>query len=353
MTPMINFTFRPVAFYTVSVIIPCHNAAMELRRCLAALAAGQCCGAEYIIVDDGSTDDIDAVLSSASIPLTTIRTGARRGSAVARNRGALAACGDVLVFLDADTCVHPDTLPKIIAAFCSEPALGALIGAYDDQPSERNFYSQYRNLLHCYVHRTNSREACTFWTGCGAVWRDVFLAHGGFNESPGNVDDIEFGRELTRNGVRIDLRSDIQVTHQKRWTFYSVLKTDLLLRGIPWTKLIMRERRIPNALNVTYRNRATVALVSFTVLGCFVGLWRPEMRELSLACFCAVLWTNRSFYKFLLDRRGPEFVLLAVPAHLLHFVVCGLSFAIGSALFAFSEAQTAAARAQAIEADAD
>ncbi len=311
---------------------------MQLRRCLAALSAAQRSGAEYIIVDDGSTDDIDAVLSSAPIPLKIIRMGARRGSAAARNRGAREACGDVLVFIDADTCVHPDTLPKIIAAFCSEAALGALIGAYDDQPFERNFHSQYRNLLHCYVHRTSSRGACTFWTGCGAVRRDLFLVYGGFNESPRNVDDIEFGRELTRNGVRIDLRSDIQVTHQKKWTFYSVLKTDLLLRGVPWTELIVRERRLPDTLNVTYRNRASVALTALTLLGCFAALWRPEMGELSLACFCATIWTNRSFYKFLLDRRGPEFVFLAVPAHLLHFVVCGLSFAMGCALFAFSEA---------------
>lgn len=304
-------------------------------------------------MDDGSTDDIDAVLSSAPIPLTIVRTAVRKGSAAARNKGASDACGDILVFLDADTCIHRDTLPKVAAAFSVQPALGALIGAYDDHPLERNFYSQYRNLLHCYVHRTSSRNACTFWTGCGAIRRDLFLLYGGFNESPRNVDDIEFGNRLARSGVRIDLRPDIQVQHQKKWTFYSTCKTDLLLRGIPWTKLILRQRRIPNVLNVTYRNRISVALVLLTLLAWFVGLWRPEGQYLSFVCFCAVVWTNRSFYRFLLNRRGPGFVVLSVPAHLLYFVVCGLSFAIGSTLFAFSEAPIAAARSHAVEADTE
>ncbi len=306
-----------------------------------------------MVVDDGSTDDVDAILSASPIPIRLIRMGARQGSAAARNTGARAAFGGVLVFLDADTCVHPDTLPAIASAFRSDPALGGLIGAYDDQPWKSNFYSQYRNLLHCYVHRTSSRQACTFWTGCGAIRRDLFLQYGGFNESPHHVDDIEFGSRLVRDGIRIELRPEIQVGHQKEWTFFSTLKTDVLLRGIPWAMLILRERHMPNTLNVSYRNRASVALVMLAVAAAITGFAKPDAWEFGIACLFGVAWANRSFYRFLGNRRGRGFVAGAFLAHLLHLLVCGLSFAAGWALFSFSEGLSPEPRPNTAEASAE
>jgi hypothetical protein len=241
-----------------------------------------------------------------------------------------------LFFLDADTCVHQETLPKILQAFDEDASLGGLFGAYDDQPTQPNFYSQYRNLLHCYVHRASSGPACTFWTGCGAIRRSTFVKYGGFDESPRNVDDIEFGSRLVRDGVRIELRPDITVCHQKRWTFMSTLRTDLLLRGVPWTMLILREQRIPNVLNVSYRNRLSVVLVMLALIIPILSAGNHIGWEFALACLGGVAGANTGFYQFLWKRRGAAFVVRALPAHLLHFGVCGLSFALGSVAFAWN-----------------
>src|SRR5207248_370162 len=122
-----------------------------------------------------------------------------------------------------------------------------------------NFYSQFRNLLHCYVHRQGQRNASTFWTGCGAIRRKLFEEHGGFTDC-GDLEDIEFGYRLVAAGVRIELRPDLQVKHRKCWTFWSTAKTDLLNRGIPWTLLILRTGVIPNDLNVKLSQRISVGL---------------------------------------------------------------------------------------------
>ena len=338
---------------TISVIIPCRNGTIELAQCLGALAAAPFPGAEVIVINDGSTEDLRPIVSAAGFPIRLIDMGERQGSSAARNRGARLVAAEVLVFLDADTCVHGDTLSRIASAFENDPDLGALIGAYDDQPTQLNFYSQYRNLLHCYVHRTSSRRACTFWTGCGAIRRDIFLAYGGFNESRPNIDDVEFGSRLARDGVRIELQPEVQVRHQKRWTFGLTLKTDILLRGIPWARLILRERRMPNALNVTHRNRLSVVLVAVAVAAALIGFRDPNASALALTIICAVAWINRSFYSFLRQRRGTRFVPLAFLAHLLHFLVCAISFLAGVTLFVFLESTRPESVSNLLQADAE
>jgi GT2 family glycosyltransferase len=326
----------------MSVIIPCYNARVELVECLAAIARVEDQDSEYIIIDDGSDDNPEEVIKSSALPsrfirpLQFIRMDSHAGAAAARNVGARRASGDILVFLDADVCVHHDTLRRILNAFEETPRLGALMGSYDVDPSEPGFHSQFRNLLHSYVHQTGRREASTFWTGCGAVYRHVFLQHQGFDETPGMIDDVEFGFRLHRSGIRIDLRPEIQVQHRKRWTLRSWIETDFRLRGIPWTRLILRERSMPNVLNLDYRNRASIALTWAALAFGAASLFWPAMGFVALALIGVTLWLNRRLYSFLKRRHGLRFAVASAPAHLLHLLVSGASFLAGTMMFALS-----------------
>lgn len=334
----------------LSVVIPCYNSAAELKECLRALERAGMQDAECIVVDDGSTDGTREVVLEARFPQLLLM-GQRRGSAAARNAGARAATGDVLVFLDADTTVHKDTLSKIAAAFVDDAGLGAVIGRYDDAPSAGGFYSQYRNLLHSHVHATSPRQGCTFWTGCGAIRREIFIAQGGFEESPHHIDDVEFGAKAARAGVRIELRPDIQVKHLKQWTFVSTLRTDLFLRGIPWTVLILQDGRMPDVLNVSYPNRFSVALTWLAAVLLATGMLAPVWVLAALACIATTLCVNRKFYRFLRHAGGTAFAVRGAAAHLLHFLVCGAAFVAGVLWFAArsSERSTAVPAALANE----
>ena len=79
--------------------------------------------------------------------------------------------GQYLVFIDADVCVHQDTLVRFAERFTADPMLDAVMGSYDDAPAASNFLSQYKNLFHHYVHQTGDGEIRTFWSGCGAIRR--------------------------------------------------------------------------------------------------------------------------------------------------------------------------------------
>jgi GT2 family glycosyltransferase len=249
----------------ISVVIPACNAEQHLTQSLAALAVNRAIPFEVIVVDDGSKDNTRTVAESFHVKVMS--TGSRMGPAFARNMGASAATGDVILFLDADVCVHTDTLARIRKSFEADPELDALIGSYDFAPQSPDFISQYRNLMHSYVHQKGSVRASTFWSGCGAIRREVFLEHSGFSEAYARpaIEDIELGYRLIRSNRKIMLDHELLVKHLKRWTFWGLLKTDILDRGIPWTELILRDRSMPNDLNLQLSQRVSVALV-FTLI---------------------------------------------------------------------------------------
>jgi glycosyltransferase involved in cell wall biosynthesis len=250
---------------TVTIVIPVFNGAVDLEKCLAGIGASATVPLEVIVVDDGSTDGSRAVVERFGARV--LGTGGRCGPAKARNLGAREAKGDVLFFLDADVVAQPDSIGRVVAAFSFDGELDALIGSYDDDPAERDLLSQYKNLMHCYTHQTGDVKASTFWSGCGAIRRDVFVAYSGFDESYARpaIEDIELGYRLSQANRQMVLDKQLRVKHLKRWTFWKLLKTDILDRGIPWTELILRDRNMPNDLNLRVSQRVSVALAFLSV----------------------------------------------------------------------------------------
>lgn len=248
------------------MIVPVYNSADTLKLCLERLKQSTTSPIECIVVDDGSTDDSVKVARECGV--TVLQTGGRLGPAKARNLGAAQSTGEILFFLDADVCASSEAIARVQSAFREDSTLDALIGSYDDSPSSKDFLSQYKNLMHSFVHQTGRREASTFWSGCGAIRRTVFMEHSGFDESYGRpaIEDIELGYRLSRSGRKIALDPALQVTHLKRWTFIGLLKSDILDRGIPWTELILRDRNMPDDLNLQLSQRVSVALV-YVLLG--------------------------------------------------------------------------------------
>jgi len=258
---------------TLSVIVPVYNSAGYLRSCLEHLRQSTDSDYECIVVDDGSTDQ--SAETAREFGARVLQTGRRGGPAFARNLGAREATGEILFFIDADVCVYPHTLARVRANFEQDPALTAVIGSYDDQPEAQDFLSLYRNLMHCYVHHRSRREACTFWSGCGAIRKSVFQEYSGFDESYDRpaIEDIELGYRLARDGKRMVLDTSIIVKHLKRWSFLGLVKTDIMDRGIPWTELILRDRKLPNDLNLQLSQRVSVALVFILIATAAAAAW--------------------------------------------------------------------------------
>jgi cellulose synthase/poly-beta-1,6-N-acetylglucosamine synthase-like glycosyltransferase len=315
----------------ISVIVPVFDGGDNFARCLAALTASpQSPTWELIVVDDGSTDG-SAELARAAGAYVLHTAQARSGPGVARNLGAQVARGELLLFLDADVLVTPHTITQVAETFQQEPGLTALFGSYDARPTAPNFLSQYKNLFHHYVHQNSNAEATTFWAGCGAIRRTVFLELGGFDPAYGrpSIEDIELGYRLNRSGYSVRLCHDIQVTHLKHWTARSLLLTDIRDRGIPWMDLLLRGRVYPSDLNLNRGNRISVACAGLIGVAVLTAMMWPLALLFMLLPAIILLSLNWSLYRFFQRERGVSFALATIPWVWLYYGYSGLCVVLG------------------------
>jgi glycosyltransferase involved in cell wall biosynthesis len=321
---------------TISVIIPVRDGGSNFRRCLQAITEAAASPTEIIVVADGDTDGSWRV--AEEFGARAVRIPKPQGPARARNVGARAAQGDILFFLDADVVIHPDVIPRIQSAFSNDPRLAAFFGSYDDEPGENNFLSQYKNLFHHYVHQISREEASTFWSACGAIRRKVFLELGGFNESYRKpcIEDIELGYRMKQAGHRIRLSRELHVKHLKRWNIHSLLKSDFFDRALPWTDLILRNRRFINDLNLRVSNRLSVISIYLLLLALIGGsVWNGSFAI--AGGFALLLFLiNIPLYRFFSRKRGFWFMIGTIAWHWLYYFYSGLAFAAGFVRFFFS-----------------
>jgi GT2 family glycosyltransferase len=312
----------------ISVIIPVYNDPDHLTECVAAVKhAATKAQVEIIVVDDGSTDATPRVLSTLDVTVVTLVENC--GQSVARNVGSRHASADLLLFIDTDVLVSSDVIEKVIAFFERDDDVAGVFGSYDADPRARGLVSQYRNLLHHFIHQTADTEASTFWTGCGAIRRTVFEELGGFNEDTynGRVEDIEFGYRLKLAGHRIHIDPTVQATHLKKWTLTSMVKTDVLCRAVPWARLILSHQNFPNTLNVSHKHRVSAAMTLVFFLSLLLAVVDAVGAAAATASLTLVVLLNSDLFRFLGRQRGLLFSLGCVPLHLLYYLYGSLSFA--------------------------
>lgn len=329
---------------SVSVIVPVHNGGEMFRRCLESLKKTLPPPAEIIVVADGDSDGSWQL--AKALGLQVLRFPSRGGPARARNFGARGAQGEILLFVDADVTIPSDAMSQVAMAFEREPYLAAIFGSYDDEPGEANFLSQYRNLLHHYVHQAGREEASTFWGACGAIRKEIFFAMGGFDEQYGRpskvisgIEDIELGYRLKNAGYRIRLCKTLQVKHLKRWNLVSMVRTDLFVRALPWTELILRDRRFINDLNTGMSGRASVISLFLLLSSLLFSFWQPLALAAAGVMALILLFLNASLYRFFLRKRGIRFTFQSLPYHWLYFFYSGVAFAVGTARHILNQAR--------------
>jgi GT2 family glycosyltransferase len=314
--------------WTVSVIIPVHQAGFSFQECLQSIQASTLQPEEVIVVVDGGNDE--AVQIAGQFGVRVVRMTTPSGPAAARNWGARLAQGDLLLFIDSDVTIPPTAIAAIVQRFRTRPNLQAVIGSYDDAPSAPNFLSQYKNLLHHYMHQNAKEEGSTFWGACGAIRRDVFLESRGFDERyrRPSIEDIEFGYRLRAAGHRLYVDKQLQVTHHKRWTAFVLFQSDFFCRALPWTALILRSGRLDNDLNIDWASRIKVGLMGSFWLALGLSWWVPDGWMAAALIGLALLALDAPLWRFFQQKRGLLFAVRTIPWHWFYYCYSGLAFAL-------------------------
>ncbi len=317
----------------MSVIVPARNASATLARCLDALLAQTTDDIEAIVIDDHSTDDTAAI--AARYPVELLALPQHAGVSAARNRGAEASHGAIMLFLDADVVLAPGGISRVLAAM-ARPEVDALIGSYDGDPDDPSIVSRFKNLAHHHFHQHSRAEATSFWGACGAVRRDCFFAAGEFDEKRfklPSIEDVELGYRMIDRGVRIVLDPELQVKHLKKWTFTSLIATDVTRRAIPWTMLWMERRRMQKDLNFSYDQRlgalVSVAMVIVALLAIRIPYFWLSVGALVVVAFVL----NQSLFRMLFRKGGARLAIGGFLLQQLYYLYSLFGLAVGSAIY--------------------
>ncbi|GAB2518206.1 glycosyltransferase [Lysobacter humi (ex Lee et al. 2017)] len=219
----------------LSFVIPAHDEARRLPATLAALhAAAHATKRPYeiVVVDDASTDGTGEVAAAAGARVVRVE---HRQIAATRNAGALAALGDVLVFVDADTQVPAATLAA---------ALGALDGGAAGGGARLHFDGTLRwDQRTALALGTTLVRMLRIAPGCFIFCtRAAFAATGGFDERWYAGEDVAMSRALAKAGRFVLLREPVCTSSRKLDTFSVREHVALMLRVALRGRGVLRSR---------------------------------------------------------------------------------------------------------------
>lgn len=205
----------------VSVVIPTYNRAGIICETIDNVFQQTYRDFELIVVDDGSTDDTQSRLLQYGNRIQVIRQE-NRGPAVARNRGARAARGEILAFQDSDDLWMPTKLERQVSVLetdsslpccLSNIALGVVDGKEFTSFAQSLIYPKHDEGIWLNVADVLATRFLLF-TQAVAIRREVFQKLGGFDESLRYLEDYDLPLRLSFMGPWGFIREPM-VTYRK------------------------------------------------------------------------------------------------------------------------------------------
>jgi glycosyltransferase involved in cell wall biosynthesis len=225
----------------ISVIIPTFNGASRIGYCLESLI--QQTGrrsVEILVVNDGSNDDTaDVVQQYSGVRLIT---QANAGPAAARNRGALASCGAIVLFTDDDCVATPNWLDAMLEPFENPEVVGAK-GVY--RTRQKSLVARFVQIEYEDKYRLVARlaEIDFIDTYSAAFRRDRFLEMGGYDISfpVACAEDVELSYRMSARGWKMKFAPNAVVFHTHPDTLFKYLKKKYKFAF--WRVLAVRKHR--------------------------------------------------------------------------------------------------------------
>jgi len=264
---------------SISVVIPVGNGSAMLGDVLHHIAACDPLPYEVIIVNDHVRDGtLFCVSEYENAPFSLLVVPNReniRGPASARNTGAEAASGDIVLFVDSDVMLPPAFFARLCDDFTGAgitaelkrrvrdalqdngnqpgenldlgkfvPDAAGVLGIQSDDMIYRNAASVYKNHWMRFTYLRPEGPVHLFYTSGAAIFRDAFLKTSRFDAGyiTPSVEDTAYGRELAESGVIVYIDRELEYEHRKKYDSRGVLKTDYK-RAAELARLILREGR--------------------------------------------------------------------------------------------------------------
>lgn len=295
----------------ISVIIPVHNMAEQLKLCLAALFENGLTAAEILVVDDWSTDDVQ----SAARPVRYIKTCRRGGPAAARNEGLRHTESPYILFLDADVVLPPDALTHIRQTFDQHLKDGdvvAVMGVYAEESSSPGFLADFKNLNVAYLQSTTPTVSPYVHSAIFCVKRQALEGVGGFDSRVQTAEDFRLGMTFALKGHHTVIDRRVKGRHLKQYSLTGLFKEDYRrIRDLQSVPLTAQERAVFYRAN-RWSRMLSVVLPVPTVMAAAAAIVWPVFAPAALAMFAIFAALNTGFIGYCHAHRGKLFAARAL-----------------------------------------
>ena len=201
---------KPRDLSKLSIIIPARNEEKRITPLLESLRKQKNQGFEIIVVDDESTDKTAEIAKSfgANVIQSKPLPKGWRGKSWASHQGALAAKGDVFVFLDADTSLTENGLNRIIERFFEEET-PLSVQPYHQMKRPYEQLSIFFNLIvmmstNSYTPFQHKLKPHVFFGPCQVIKKEDYMKIGGHEKVKGSIlEDIAIGKRFMENNQKI------------------------------------------------------------------------------------------------------------------------------------------------------
>ena len=235
----------------LSVIIPTHGRAQNLRECLDSLFRQNHSlqDFEIIVVLDGSVDDSRSMLGALRAPLSLrILEQPKAGAAAARNRGATEAQGEICLFLDDDMIALPTLISEHMEL---QRRVKAAVGfgqiVLESRKGASTFLSCRARSWQEHYAGLDQQDVSSDFTNCYgghfSVPREAFLQVGGFDVNIARNHDTELAFRLREHGLTFVYCSKA-VTFQRDDKGFRELARDWEKRGEAEVKVYRKQPRM-------------------------------------------------------------------------------------------------------------
>jgi len=296
----------------MSVLVPVYNSLNTVEQCLKAVRGSSYKDYELIVIDDASQDGTILVAQNYADKLLKIPH--HSGRLFARRLGMESAAGEVIVNIDSDILIKPDTLQRIADHLLANPHTAAVTGMLSKECPHKNFFSQYKNLYMHYIFR-RLPDRVNFLYGSIYAIRRAGVAH--INSLAKIADDTELGQEIASKGGRIDFLPAVEVTHLKKYNLSSFIKNDFII-PFEWAGLFCKYKgwaQLRSCRRFAHSsNRQILSILSACLLMALTGISFLGMPVFIAQAILSILWAvlNIRFMEFLLAERGIGFAALSI-----------------------------------------
>jgi glycosyltransferase involved in cell wall biosynthesis len=275
-----------------SIVIPTRNRKKSLAMLLASIDRQTERSFEVIVVNDGSTDGTE--ISAAEFPAVRCITIPHSGPAIARNRGAQEAHGDIIVCTDDDCIVPEDWLARYAEVFRTMNVQAAA-GSIENVLPENPYSVVYQMTTEYFQKKLNSVSGRSYFVTSNnfACRKDAFIAVRGFDERfQRGAEDRELSARLIAEGCSIRFVPEIVIRHAHPFSFRSFVRhTFQHGKGSFLFQTIARERRYTSR-HLRLMEYAGLLLEVMKKKSMLAPVWM--LMELShLAGYCAAALVQR------------------------------------------------------------